>query len=370
MKRKRVCFIGDTPLQIMNCINLACNEFASDEYLKDIYIGHNFENAENVSYGIQKSGIFHNVYNFIPFNNIKDSVILRIISLLFPKLLFYKYNLDDSYKFEKYNIVLISIFSYFSRSAILAMRDSVFYMYEDGIGSYIGTTIDYDKWPLCVKILNATLFQKRLSIDFPIIYLNRAQLYYGNSIGIQMNKIDAHNKAMSYFNDVFKYEKNSLYQRRKIVYLTQPLYEMKENGLYDIERRILDFLEGNYNRNYIVRIHPRQRGTFFETYFSDNFRNLWELECINQITEDSILLNYYSTAAFEPAFLCDKKPYIFFLYRIFDINIDENINANMEKMIECLKEMYGKQKYKIRVSRNMKEFFNDITDVCNTYIGH
>ena len=66
---------------------------------------------------------------------------------------------------------------------------------------------------------------------------------------------------------------------------------------------------------------------------------MWEIECQNTITDNHIIVSFFSTASFTPKMLFGKEPYVIFLYKTLGI---EFFNAN--KLVNSLQSLYNNPK--------------------------
>ena len=69
---------------------------------------------------------------------------------------------------------------------------------------------------------------------------------------------------------------------------------------------------------------------------------MWEIECQNTITDNHVLVSFFSTASFTPKMLYGKEPYVILLYKMLGVeffNADELVSSlqllysNPEKVI-------------------------------------
>lgn len=357
-KKKRICFVCSTPLQVMHCLNIARNNFDSDKYIKDIYLEHSFYKSNEVAEKLATCGCFENVFVFGTFNaKVQSSVILRILSLLCPVSILKYYNLNEEYEICRYDNLFISMYNYFTRTIILSLQFDKICLYEDGIGLYLGTTLDNTKNPFVVRLLNRFLFHNKLNFKPDKVYLSDSS-FFCNSFGaelVKLKNINNDNKSLDDIKKVFSYKQNNIYKQNHLVYLTQPLDEINNENASLIENMFLNQISKECLNDYVIRLHPRQKQESYQYYRRDTYNNLWELECIYQITGNNVLVSYYSTAAFMPVILFNKKPYIIFLKNILEEKLSEQIKENMEKMIGVLENLYGSEKNRVIVPSSIED---------------
>ena len=99
----------------------------------------------------------------------------------------------------------------------------------------------------------------------------------------------------------------------------------------------------------------------------DTVNNMWELECINTITDKHILVSFFSTVQFSPKMIANKQPYVIFLYKLFLSNLDGLEIPGFEEMIQQLKDKYvhkrievlKNKKYERELVKNINAFLTD-----------
>ena len=89
-------------------------------------------------------------------------------------------------------------------------------------------------------------------------------------------KLNESNPALKIIENVFDYRDNPVYVDKRIIYLTQPLDEVK-GSIAGMHEALLEMLR-QYQEKAIVRIHPRQKNVDTGGLAIDEVNNLWELE--------------------------------------------------------------------------------------------
>lgn len=359
-KKKRVCFVCDTPLQLLNCINIVSNHYASDEYRKDLYLGHIFRDSEKVSASLKSRKLFDHVYDFDGMSQLKDNVFLRIQGLLCPRHILRTFNRNKEYTMYRYDILFISCIGYFTRTAIWGLHYTKIYVLEDGIGEYVEDTFGTQQYPPLVGFVDKLLYRGKLSFVPERIFLNTPEIYsnYFHTHIEPLKRLDDRNQALGDILEVFHYKENAQYKNRKIIYLSQLMDEGKPDRVYDIEDTMLNAIAGSFPDHYMVRIHPRQSIENYKKYVVDRVNNLWELECAYQLTDEHVLIQTFSTAAFEPGFLFGKRPYLIFLINIWDRELREEVKQKERQLIEKTKKLYGTDSNKIFLPNSIEEMMN------------
>jgi hypothetical protein len=86
-----------------------------------------------------------------------------------------------------------------------------------------------------------------------------------------------------------------------------------------------------YSPQAVARVHPRQKDAEFGGLLKDTYQNLWEMECLKQITNDHVLVSYCSTSQFMPKLMNDTEPHVVFLYRIFGKEPGQSLAALLKQ---------------------------------------
>ena len=90
----------------------------------------------------------------------------------------------------------------------------------------------------------------------------------------------------------------------------------------------------------IVRPHPREKQREYYGLTSDRESTLWELVCANSITDDHVLINFFSTAPLSPKIMYDKEPVVIFAYKLLKPPQQLARTAAMEDLVERLRSGY------------------------------
>jgi hypothetical protein len=81
------------------------------------------------------------------------------------------------------------------------------------------------------------------------------------------------------------------------------------------------------------------------------------MECQNSITNNHVLMSFFSTAAFSPKIIYDKEPYVIFLHKITGFNF-----FNADILIYRLQSMYADSE-KVMQPKNVKELSMILKDL-------
>lgn len=311
-------FVAATPLQVLHCTEFVGNNLEGSAGCADLYVVHTFGTADKVSEGAKKSGIFNNVYDLQPRIH-KNKVVSKLATfydLFFPKQALNKKSCGERLELEKkhYKYVCASSQTTFTIGVRLLHPQAKVYLYDDGIGSYFGSMVhDYNS--KLFEVMNKIFFRGMLILEPDVMYLAVPELC-DSTHQCPRRKIAAlSEEKMCLLEDIFDYRKNTIYQDCRIVYLTQP-FEGFTGISVQVEPEVIRILE-TYAQDAVARVHPRQKNAQFGCLARDTVENLWELECLKQISERNILISYCSTAQFMPKLLKGTEPYVIFLYKIF-----------------------------------------------------
>jgi hypothetical protein len=361
---KKVGFICSTPLQLVNCLNIACNEYIDDSCEKILFFEYTFKGAKEIKERLDKLRIFNQIYCFESYmQRIGEGILARVENLLFPKYVLKKMSLDRKIEFFEVDELYASVLNYFSRLVMFAYKYKNIIEYEDGFANYIGNAFNVNLLSRTAFFLNKyVLFKGKLMPIPDTLYLNCAELYTRNDRDvIQMKSIDEGNIISKYLNIVFGYKENNLYTDKNLVLLSQCVDKYAEK-FQMIENEIIEQICSKYEDEYIIRSHPRQTMLNSNKYVYDTINNIWELECFNQIRNESILISIYSTATIMPVVLKGVKPYIIFLFELLDYEISD---YEKREIINLAKSLYGKDSWKIIVLERSENILN-IISTCRT----
>lgn len=346
MKTAIVC---NTPLQIMNAINIVINNVESTKDNTDIFIIQSFKKCSEISNRIEESQLFNKVFYCTP----KAKTISRFVDLLDTKKIFelYEYN-NESFVDNKYEQIFVSDRNLLAVGLNYISKGSIF-VYDDGIISYVGNHLvnknNYEH-PWLNRMFKTDVY----SYDIKKHYVNNKDFCKSNvSSNIEQLPYlnNNENKAIELIKKVFDYKEDFLSEHKLIIF-EQPI-DKKEgyNG-----KTFSELFDNNlYNRlNPIVRLHPVQKDVEYKHVLMDNINNLWEIDCIENVKDSNILLSYYSSAQISPKLLANKEPILIFIYKLFLSDLSSFDTKNIELSIENVKANY-KNKNRIFVPENENE---------------
>lgn len=348
----RSLFVCNTPYQLFNVMNLALNDVQGTRLVSDLFIVARFRDAKKVYDRVIAEHTFESVYLIDPqsgdtfIKECRDSILISLEKKI------KKYQID-SYDFleKKYDQVFIADEMPFGLLMCQFYKSASVWIYEDGYPYYYKNF-----WQdLCrgrkQKILS--LFNRGLSTIHPKgFFVNNAEMCQSKVAEktIQLPKWNDQNPAFPAVCRLFAFNAQSMVSQKKVIFLERPFEEYpKYNGLSPEEL----LMNLGVAKDSLVRIHPRS-GRRYNEVLVDYGENMWELECLSNITSDHILIGDCSNAQFSPKILANKEPYLIFAYRLFYNYHDSEDPNNYEKQIDQIRKAYSR-KDKIFIPKNVEE---------------
>ena len=376
MENKRYLFVCSTQFTIFNCINVVLNDPEKYKGKTDIVLFHQTESTVKLSENLKESKIFSTVYNF-PFINNLNSILL-IILFTFPRLILRKLCLNEEptrFKKNQYNAIFSQSLLYAALFKIFNKKTST-YLIEEGLSSYTSRTLDVSRRSVFYRLVNKTFLRHFFLADIKGQLLYKPELYCGEKGNETYIPISVP-KHSAKFNRIFEYKSNDLYSSNKFVYLGAPYWglrklianaDLAEKVDKNLERKCKSLVDRSMKAlkgaRFIYRVHPIEE---IDNKFYDNFctldecKNMWEIECQNSLTDDHILMSFFSTASFTPKLLYGKEPYLIFLDNMTGY---EFLNAG--DFIYGLKSLYRDPK-KIMQPKSEGELFEIINNLSSGF---
>lgn len=348
-------FVCDRPLQILNSVNFILGNQLNEKYNCDLCIYGEFGSAESLYESLRKTDIFREVMfirQFPVYSGIINKVFIALC-ILFPRQALKRYSSSEINTKISYDFICFTFPSIIAICLKLVFKKSKTIGLEDGLSNYMGNVL-YDFSSKTFDTFNNILYHGKLTGKYDVLYLNNPEMACDHNCLIKRLPPLKDKETFSKLEEIFHYEKNDLYLKNKIVYLTQPLDErkgFKEKNEIDL----LKVIEDIAGVGWIVRVHPKQVWDGYSEYKLDSYHNMWELECIHQIGDDNVLVGAFSTAQFYPKILVDKEPCLVFVYKLLIHDADKDefcIRAG--QMITKLKQAY-KDPERIFVPDNIVE---------------
>lgn len=362
-----VCFVCETPFQIMNCINYAYHQKDFERMNADIYIGDMFYQFEEMVSRLRKEKVFQNVYGY---SYRDESGIVEHYKSKIEEIFFQKRYLQSLIKQDvklskkSYDYIYISMTTHFGIAIVLAFPDAVVRYYDDGLASYIGA-IGAECLPEKRKKLYKFAGKDYRRLQPDALYVNNKALCR-TTVTNQIFELYPVMKGSAEFRQilyrVFNYQKEPLYDQRRFIYLSQP----NHSGLEEVDR-IEQCIEEKLmlcEEECVVRLHPRQKKWEKDMFAVDQKRNLWELTCAEQMKDHHVLIGQFSTAQVTPKMFFNKEPWLIFTYKLFADTIDKDAYKNFEALISDIRKAYTNPE-KIIVVSNIGEFKAALKEVKN-----
>ena len=361
MGNKKYLFLCSSQYTIFNSINAVLNNVEECKSNADIVIFQRTEDIRNISERIKESRIFGNVYDF-PFINNLNAVSLLML-FVFPRFFLSKLCLTDKSicLMENHYNVLVSQSQLYASLFRRINKNAEVYFIEDGLSSYTSGTVDPLRRSAYFRLANKIFFHGTLLSEVKIQLLYDPEMYLGDIGNIKkLPKRKSENNI--FYNQIFEYRDNALYNSHKFVYLGTPYYGLKKlmlnpnDAIDDLEdkcRFIVDSaMKVPKKTNFIYRAHPIEN--IDEDYYKefcefDICNNMWEIECQNTITDNHILVSFFSTASFTPKMLYGKEPYVIFLYKILGVEF-----FNADELVCSLQSTYSNPQ-KVILVENLDE---------------
>lgn len=361
----RLCFICETPFQIMNCLNYMYHQTEFSDVVSDIYIGDKFYQFNDIVKRLQDESVFDHVYGYnYDIENGKISHYKnKINEIFFPKkyiqsLVTQKIEINK----KLYDYIYISVTTHFGIAMVLGCPKARVRYYDDGLASYIGY-IGPRYLPEKRKILYKIAGKDYWRLQPEALYVNNKKFCRSeltDNIQELFPVAESSKEFKQILYRIFDYQQEKLYDQKQIVYLSQPNEADDAN-----EKKVLKILD-LYKEFCMIRIHPRQNNAEYDDFAIDQQRGLWELVCVEQIHDDHVLIGQFSTAQVVPKLLFEKEPWLIFTYKLY---IKDNSNVNLDKietMIMDLKNCYEKPD-KIFVIENMEQLEKTLSDIITIY---
>ena len=331
----KALFLCGSKYTLFNCINLA----TSSEYqniICDIIVFCD-KGLENVAENLSKAGIFRKVIRADFINNY--NTIKKIKLFMRPKAFKDKGTLQE----DSYDVLIVQSFFY----ASLVSRNIKYrelFLIEEGLSTYTSRVYNSTKRSIFFNLFNA-IFMRKNNLCVDGCYVYDAKLMVNNDIKTkELPKISS--KTYETLKKVFMYNQMNIL-KRNITFLGSPYYGIKDllekpdlasNKFEDYCDEIVRKLFESCKKTIVYRKHPREHISYegvFDNILIDSNDNIWELISKDEVTNDSIIISFFSTAAFTPKVLYNIEPYVIFLYDILDQKV-----FNADVLLKGLQESY------------------------------
>ncbi len=356
--------ICNTPFQVFNIINALVNNLQGlSEDKTDILIDDTFKTARVIGKKIEELKLCRKVYYVKKKEGLYERTKLQsVIDILRDDLHYEIFDFsDDSVISNHYDIIWVGDQNAFGLMAFRANPKARVIWYDDGAGSYSQPPESFGHKDFYL------FFAKRLRLgcyryNSRTIFLNnRGVVQYDGYDIRELPRLTSDNRAVSILNLIFDYKgsESKLFDQRYII-LTQVLPKSAAYKGIDVHS-LFDNNEIDFSK-ILIRKHPRDLIDYSDCLI-DSGENMWELECLNAITENHVLIACCSTAQLTPKIIGGKEPYIIFLHR-FLLDEGSTVREGFEKMIQKLVEMYS-DKNKVMIPNTVEEFKEQFAKLMN-----
>ncbi len=352
----RICFVCDTPYQILNCINYVYHKKQEQEMETDLYIGRNFADVEGVYVRLKGTGLFEKIFMYdMPQLKGPRRRLRKLIELRFPRKYISRVIQGNKHVRADYAQVWCTIPTEFSMAMLFLCKSAEMIHFDDGTGSYHGNINDIaisDIRNRVYPILGMDI--KRL--EPKALFVNNTNLCKSkitNNILALPNLKNADEKLCNMIKDVFMYQGDGYYNKYKLIYLTHPEEVRNENDI-KTEAAVIDVFK-RYEKDVLIRPHPRKKDVGIEELNIDKYNDMWEMVCAEQITDEHVLAGMFSTAQFVPKLIFEKEPFLIFTYKLYQEIYSKERMKEFETMIADIKLSYSMPQ-KIMEPQNIDEF--------------
>lgn len=339
----RVCMICETPYGILNCINYA-SHYKAVGYSFDMYVGDGFQNAGEIIERLKDCGWFEHVWGYRR-KTYETSFRERIDRKFYLRRYLTDVIQEPDYWFQPYDEVYLTSATRFPMCMILACKEAKIFYVDDGFRSYMD---DIYVEPLSkLETLICMLAGKNPRRAIPkVTYLNNVSMCVENA-KYEVRQLPAFPpKDSPLYEDicrVFGYIPQEKQDEHSIIYLAQALEaDLKVPDVSKVERSVERALS-NIGEKVVYRPHPRNPVEKKEGLCVDRKGDMWELVCMDGITEDTVLISVYSTAMLTPKLLCGKEPWLLFTYPLYRECLSERwgrLTEDMEVMAQRIRKIY------------------------------
>ncbi len=339
----KIAFICESLFHVLTCINYTCNQKEYTDLEIDVYIREIKSIDQALIKRVYDTGLFRSVIGFNYGEDDKEfqTKLDKLSRYLFPKKYIKKW---IRYCFgqqanEHYNYVYTSFPNHFSREFAFVHSDARIRFYEDGVGSYINSiplrNTAKIKWMFLLKGKN----NPWKNIDRMYVY--RPELCDEKTV-YPLGTLPIMGKEKTFrdiIQNVFCYSPTEHYLDRQIVFLTQPgrfEYQRYEKN----KQALLTLLQDFFIKDTVLRLHPRDETVVSDSFEIDKGEAVWELVCADEISDNHILIAFFSTTQFIPKFMYDTEPYLVFLFPTEDTSDKKEWSDSMYSLTDRVKKIY------------------------------
>lgn len=350
----RICWICDTPYQLLNCINYVVHNKCENEII-DLYIGRQFKKVEEIEKRLKEENIFHSIFPFKPLRNDLGirGIVCKLRGMANPEYHMKKMLLIDFENIPKqYDVIFMSVLTHFSVARTFLTGIETVYFYEDGIGSYYGNLA---RKRIIIQLIYLIFGYNTKKLEPKALYLNNVQ-FCENKMKCKVYSLPKYIEKESEINKllcrIFDYKNNNYYKTFQYIYLMQP-NDLQNNIVNEINESILKIFY-NCGKNVLVRTHPRQEKVNTIGLEVDKSQDMWELVCAEEITEQHTLIAFFSTAQLVPKLIYDKEPTLIFIYKLCPQMFYPKTYKHISGLVEKIRKIY-RNPSKVKVLNSIEE---------------
>lgn len=349
--------ICNTPYQVFNTINVLVNNIDMDHSECDVLIDetfHTFKDSKRIGTNIFKQELCRNIYYVNNKGLSNKHFKIKSFLYLLKRNHLEEFTFSDNKILDTvYDTIWVGDGNVVGCSLVEKNNNSEVVWYDDGISSYANSprNAGHSKWH---EIVMKSFRLGAYKYNPGKLYVNNSTFAMTKDFSVQqLPLIDGNNAARDIIGEIFDYkEEVSFLGRYRFLAL--------------IDGQILEGVEGYNGTNMekiidqtclarsdvIIRKHPRDKRSY-NNYNVDEGVNMWELECIKNLNNSHVLLSCCSTAQLTPKLICQKEPYLVFLYKLFLNEDSPYIKINID-VINNIRNMYSDCN-KIFVPNNIEE---------------
>ena len=359
---RKIAIFADTPLHVMNSLNLVWHNVENTKGNCDFFIHKQFSGYNNLITSLENSNLFKNVYACnIPIKREEkktEHAYLRTLELFFPNRFLKKWTGGLDLR-NKYDVLLMPAPLRFTVALYDLNRKADVWFYEDGTANYYGNILEM-YGPKSKHLLKVLFNKGHETINPSRMYVNNVELCYRPVKWEIMPLPSIANNNDEFIKLLRKWfsGQNGEPRRKQITYLSAPIEIKKEETIL---KSVLTPLLSFHNQ-VEVRPHPREEKREYYGLSVAHNDVLWELMCATNVDETSVLISDYSTAQFMPKLLFNKEPYLVFTYRMYKSIREGNILRKIDKMVNKFVQSYNHPE-KIFVVSSCEEYIKALMKI-------
>lgn len=329
MNEKNILCICDTPLQLLNMINVIITYYNGFKY--DLIITDEIKNYEILIKNIKSTNFFDNIYLVKEdFKSTVDSEknYLKKISALFLYAKRIKKQHNTQKKYDKIFFWGTDWLNIFIEKQTKKSKNCEFIWVDEGTASYSTHGLFWKKniFQRFVYLLNPyqifkIIFGLNLTHKTSIQYLYKPEIADYN-VPFKRKSIPLLNsdkQKADLFKKIFGFDNNN-FIKEKYIYFDGA---GDVDGLYGNDKELLNLVaECVGKENLLVKVHPRSSIDYYKKngfHYNTNVSIPWEIYCLDQEQlKGKVLISIFSTAILSPYIYFGLKNKVVSLIEMFD----------------------------------------------------